>query len=289
MHAASRNSAHSARFGRARLWAIASIAVIAVLVGLLYLETRPAATPEGQPEAQRPLRVYCAAALRPVMRDIAAEYLKETGRGVEFDFGDSGAMLGNATVRPDGDLFLPADDSFVRLAEERGLVAQTIPLCRMRAVVITRPGNPHAIAAFEDLLDDELKVGIANPDRAAIGKVVRDELQRLGKWDALAGRIAVQHTTVTDAANAVQLGSTDAAVVWDAVAGNYPELAVVKLPELAGAVGRVELAVLKSAPDPAKAQHFARFISASDKGLSLFRKSGFSEVESGTVWTAGEP
>ena len=43
----------------------------------------------------------------------------------------------------------------------------------------------------------------------------------------------------------------DATIVWDAVAANYPDLAVVKVPELDGAVGKVELAILASAPDPA--------------------------------------
>src|SRR6516164_8241573 len=223
--------------------------------------------------------MYCAAALRPVMLSIAADYERETGVRVEFDFGDSGAMLGNATVRPDGALFLPADDSYVRAAEERGLVAKTIPLCSMHAVIPTQPGNPHGITTFETLLLPGIKLGIANPDRAAIGKVTRDRLRALGKWDAFAARLHVQHTTVTDSANAVQLGSTDAAVVWDVVALNYPELTVVRLPELDGAVGRVELAVLKSAPDPAAAKKFARYIAASDRGLAQLRKAGFANLE----------
>jgi molybdate transport system substrate-binding protein len=225
------------------------------------------------------------------MLSIAADYERETGVRVEFDFGDSGAMLGNATVRPDGALFLPADDSYVRLAEERGLVAQTFPLCTMHAVILTQPGNPHGITSFESLLQPGIKLGIANPDRAAIGKVTRDRLRALGKWDAFDARIHVQHTTVTDSANAVQLGTTDAAVVWDVVALNYPELGVVRVPELDGAVGRVELAALKSAPDPAAAKKFARYIAASDRGLSQLRKAGFANLEAGKPWseTGSEP
>lgn len=268
----------------------ATLTALSVLCLLLYLYTRAPAPLPDMP-ALRPLHVFCAAALRPVMLTIAADYEQETGTRVEFDFGDSGAMLGNATVRPDGDIFLPADDSYVRIAEERALVAHTVRLARMRAVILTRPGNPHKIATFDALLTADLKLGIANPDRAAIGKVVRDRLRALEKWNAFAARLHVQHTTVTDSANAVQLGSTDAAVVWDVVAINYPELAVVRVPELDGAVGRVELAVLKSAPDPAAADRFARFISASDRGLAQFRKAGFINVEATQPWsnTKGGP
>ncbi len=265
------------------LLALGSILIILCLLFLLYETSNPSANTTDN----RPLRMYCAAALKPVMQAIAAEYEKETGQHVDFEFGDSGNMLGSVTTRLDGDLFLPADSSFIRLAEERGLVAEVFPLCRMRAVILTRPGNPSRIAAFEDLLKPGLKVGIANPDKAAIGKVVRDHLAKLGKWDALASRLEVQHTTVTDSANAVQLGSVDAAIVWDAVAIYYPELTVVRVPELEKAIGRVEFVVLNSAKDQTGAWRFARYTTATEKGLLLFRKYGFTDVEPGSPWDGG--
>jgi molybdate transport system substrate-binding protein len=270
------------------LWlAAGSLLILAGLIYLLYQE----AIPTGITSTDGPLKVYCAAALKPVMQSIAAEFENETDKRVEFEFGDSGYMLGSVTLRSDGDLFLPADDSFIRLAEERGLVAESIPLCRMRAVVLTRPGNPQAVSGFDDLMRKGLRVGIANPDKAAIGKVVREQLVRLGKWGALATHLEVQLTNVTDSANAVQLGSIDAAIVWDSVAVNYPELTTVRVPELDEAVARVELGVLALAPHAAGARRFARYVAASDKGLSLFRKAGFVEVERGLPWQsqAGGP
>ena len=231
-----------------------SVVALPILVALLYLEARP---PHSS-QSLRPIKIYCAAALRPAMQAIAADYTRETGVPVECEFGDSGKMLGQASIRRDGDLFLPADDSYVHIAESQGLVARTIPLCRMHPVVLARPGNPKGIATLDDLLKPGLKLGIANPDRAAIGKVVRDHLARAGKWDALAARIDVQHGNVSEAANAVQIGSRDATFVWDAVAVNYPDLSVIHLPELAGAIGRVELAVLAESPNPEGASRFAR-------------------------------
>jgi molybdate transport system substrate-binding protein len=265
--------------------AVGSLAALAILVVLLY---REAHSPEST-AATPPVKVYCAAALRPALLAIAADYTRETGARIECEFGDSGKMLGQVTIRRDGDLFLPADDSYIRLAEGQGLVARAIPLCRMRAVILTRPGNPFHIAALDDLLKPGLKLGIANPDRAAIGQVVRDHLMRQGKWDTLARRIDVQHLNVTDAANAVQIGSRDATFVWDAVAVNYPELAVVHVKELEDAIGRVELAMLAEAPNPTVAGRFARYIASSDRGLTQLRRFGFSEVEPGAPWGGGEP
>jgi molybdenum ABC transporter molybdate-binding protein len=261
-------------------WGAGSLLAVVALVYLLHLESRRGAAGP----TDRQIRVYCAAALKPALQDIASDYERETGRGIEFEFGDSGQMLTRAAIRSDGDLFLPADDSFVRLAEERGLVAEVVPVGRMRAVILARPGNPHGIAKFDDLLQPKLAVGIANPDRAAIGKVTRDHLRKQARWDELARKLVTEHTTVTDAANAVQLGGTDAAIVWDVVTLNYPELATVHVPELDGAIGRVELAVLKGSPAPAAARRFARYVVASDRGMSHFRARGFADLEAGPPW-----
>jgi molybdate transport system substrate-binding protein len=265
------------------LWlAGGSIVALAVLISLLYWESRPATV------ANRALvRVYCAAALRPIMEAIGAVYTRETGERVELEYGDSGRLLGQVTIREDGDLFLPADDSYIQRAREKGLIAWTIPLCRMQAVVLSRPGI--GIASMADLLKPELRLGLANPDRAAIGKVARDHLMSQGKWEALAARIDVQHFNVADAANAVQLGSRDATIVWDVVALNYPDLVTVRLPELEGAIGRVELAVLNRSPNREAADRFARFVGASDAGLTFLRKAGFKNVADGIPWRGGQP
>jgi molybdate transport system substrate-binding protein len=261
-----------------------SLVVLAILIVLLYLESNSVAVTTTAP----PVKVYCAAALRPVMQAIAADYERETGARVILEFGDSGKMLGQVTIRPDGDVFLPADDSYVRLAESKGLVARTIPVCRMQVLVLRNGNNPLPIASLDDMIRPGLKLGIANPNRAAIGKVVRDHLAALGKWDALSKRIDVQHLNVTDAANAVALGNRDATFVWDAVAANYPELTTVRLPELADALGRVEMAVLVRSPNTAGGIKFARFVTASDRGVVHLRKAGFAEVEASSPW-GGSP
>lgn len=252
--------------------------VVVVAVGSLVVLALGVALLTGDADrGDRPLVVYCAAALRPALEATAAEYEREAGVRVEFSFGNSEQVLA-AALTGRGDILLPADDSYVKLAAGRGLVRTTVPLARMRAVVLTRPGNPRRIARFDDLLDPKLKLGQANPDAAAIGKVTRDHLRALGRWDALAANTIAYLGTVTEAANAVKVGSLDAAVVWDAVASNYPDLAVVRLPELDGAVGRVELAVLKSAAGPA-ADRFAAFVRDPDRGGRHFRAAGFTDLE----------
>jgi len=247
---------------------LASISV-AVLCGLAFLLSR-----ETAPAAERPLVVYCAAALRPAMQAVAADY----DRPIEFRFGNSEQILAQATLAAEGDLLLPADDSYVKAAREKGLVEESFPLATMRVVVLVAPGNPRRIAKLDDLLAKDLRLGQANPDAAAIGRVTRDHLTRSGRWAELHANTLLYHTTVTDAANAVKAGANDAAIVWDAVAAGYSSLAAVRAPELEGAFGRVAIAVLRSRTDAAAARRFVDFIKNPNHGQKAFRAAGFADL-----------
>lgn len=249
-----------------------SLLALGVLTALLYVE----AYPGDGPGHKQPIRVYCAASMREVMEAISTDYERKTGERVALEFGDSARLLGQATIRLDGDLFLPADESYVRLAEQQGLVARSVRLCQMQAVILCR--RDIEIETFADLLRPGLRLGIANPERAAIGKVVRNRLTARGVWREIAPRIDVQHFNVTDAANAVQLRSRDVTFVWDVVARNYPELTTVQIPELEGAIGRIELALLGRSPNPDSAERFARHVASSNGGLPFFRQAGFLDI-----------
>ena len=49
-------------------------------------------------------------------------------------------------------LYLAADESYIRLARQQGLLAEAIPLARMRPVVAVAKGNPKNVRTLDDLL-----------------------------------------------------------------------------------------------------------------------------------------
>ncbi len=257
---------------RPTLAAVGSLVALALLAGALWWRARPAAP-------GRPLVVYAAAAVRVPLEVIARDYEADTGRCVELRFGASEDVLTRAgMVNPadPADLFIPADDSYVRVAAERGLIAERIPVATMRAVVLTAKGNPKGLAAWPDLLRNGVRVAVANPG-AAVGKLTREHLTATGKWSELQPH-AIDTGTVTEAANAAKVGSVDAAVVWDAVAVNYPGQTVLTLPELAGVTARVEIAVLNQSADPAAALRLARYAADPGRGRKAFRAAGFTTI-----------
>ena len=270
--------AASARVDLAWLALLGSAAVVVLCVLLLRQRSDRALS-----SARAPLEVFCAAALKGPVEAVAREYEKEFGVPVQLSFGASQTLLTSLEVARRGDLYLPADDSFLQLARSKGLIAECIPLARLHAVVAVAQGNPHRLRSLADLLRSEVRLGQANPDAAAIGKLTREALQASGHWEALARRTVVFKPTLHDVANDVKLGTVDAGIIWDAVARQYAGLETLKVPELDGVQAHVSLAVLHSSPQPAAALRFARYLAARDKGLAELARQGFA-VEAGDRW-----
>jgi len=152
----------------------------------------------------------------------------------------------------------------------------------MVPVLAVAKGNPKGVRGLDDLLKPDVRLAQASPDAAAVGKLVRGELEKQGRWDALKAKTLVFKTTVNDVANDLKLGSADAAFVWDTTVRQYPELERVPGVDF-GIVGHVSVAVLKSSASPSAALRFARFLAARDKGLVDFSKAGF-EIVDGDAW-----
>lgn len=265
------------------LVAVGSVIVLVVLIFALwwreqYHRTEP---------TERLLIVYAAPASRMPLEDIRTAYERETGRFVDIRYEPSEVLLEKVRLShptQPADVFIPADDSYVRRAQEEGLTTESLRVARMRGVVLTAKGNPKNLASWGDLLKDGIRVVVPNPS-AAVGKLARDHLIRTGKWTDLQPHV-VGTLSVTDAANAARAGGADAAIVWDAVANspNYAGQTVLALPELAGVTGRVEAAVLKQSRDVEAARRFACFVAASDRGLIQFRAAGFVIEDKAGTW-----
>ena len=256
----------------------ARVAAFLVSLGVfLVLAVKLFRGPEAPVEA--PILVYCAAGLRMPIE--ASE--KAYGGKIQLQYGGSNTLLANAEVSGKGDLFIAADDSYLKLAREKGLAAEAIPLARQTAVLAVAKGNPKKIAALVDLLRADVKVVQANPDAAAIGKLVRGKLEKLGKWAALKEKTTVFKPTVNEVANDLKLGTADAGFIWDANVKQYPELEQVDLPELQGLTAETLAIVLRSSREPAAALRFARFLAAPDKGQAEFAKHGHVPA-AGDAW-----
>src|SRR5262249_65316 len=162
----------------------------------------------------------------------------------QVQYGASQTLLAQIDVARSGDLYLPADESYLQSARDKNLVAEALPLASMKAVVGVTKGNPKQIVKWSDLLRDDVRVAQAQPDAAAMGKVTRAGLTKAGLWEALDKHTTVYASNVAEAANNVKVGAVDAAIIYDSMLHDYDALEAVELPELAGVDARVAVAVL---------------------------------------------
>ena len=244
------------------------------------------ASGNGTTSGTNELLMYCAAGMRYPLEQIKERYEAEYGVRINLQYGGSNTLLSQLEVNKTGDLFLAGDASYIRLAEEKGLTAEAFPLALMKPVIAVKAGNPKNITEIDDLAREDVKVALGDPDAAAVGQTTRSLLSASGHWSTLEPRVTqsgVFKPTVNEVANAVKLGSVDAGIIWDSTVAQYDELTAVEVAELDAGTANFEVSVSAFSKNPTAALHFARYLSARDRGLETFRATGFAAVD-GDVW-----
>ncbi len=266
---------------RAAAGAVARTAVRVVAMGAMLLLS---GCGDRSADGENALMLYCAAGMKRPVEEAIREYQQQYGVRIDVQYGGSGTLLSSLQVAKRGDLYVAADSSYIEKAREKGLVVEALPLAHLKPVVAVARGNPARVATMQDLMNSKLRVALANPDAAAIGRITKKVADRLGVWDRLKANAKVFKPTVTDLVNDIVLGSVDAAIVWDATANQYAEVDAIDLPSLSQEKWQVTIGVLASSKQPTKSLRLARYLAARDRGLIRFQHHGFDVVE-GDVWS----
>jgi molybdenum ABC transporter molybdate-binding protein len=264
----------------ARAIFLGSVVLAAGLIVALWYPNRPSTS---KATSSQPLVLYCAAGLKSALEPAVQDYQERYHTPVHIQYGGSGTLLGNLKVAPSGDLFLAADTFHLDLARTDGLVAEILPLAHLNPVLAVARGNPKQLRNLDDLLRPGVQFVLANPEAAAVGRLVRHQLESLGRWQTFSQAAKAFKPTVNDLANDLKIGAADAAIVWDATVRQYPELEALPLAEFTHAHSSVALGVLHASRQPQAALHFARFLTARDAGLPHFAQHGFTVID-GDRW-----
>ena len=268
------------------LVAIGSLIAMIGLTLLLWSSTRPS-KPRQKPNE---LVLYCATGFLKPVQEACAEYQKEYGVNVRIEPDSSGSLLSRVRVAPARvDLYLSGEESFMAEARRRGLVAEVLPFARQHVVLAVGPGNPRKIAALKDLLQDDVRVVLPNPELTATANAAQRALAGTGQWESLVDRRRASQGrlsfvgNVNEAAQAAKIGAADATLVWDATARTFG-LDVVEVPEFqARAREQAMLGIVAAAKHPTAALHLARYLTARDRGQLALRKNYFQPVEDADV------
>jgi molybdate transport system substrate-binding protein len=161
--------------------------------------------------------VAAAADLARTQNSLSESFAKIKGYRIRFSFGSSGMLARQIANGAPFDVFLSANESFIRdLAAAGKIVPESVQVyAEGRLGLWSRGGR---VQRLEDLGSPGVRhVAIANPTHAPYGLAAREALQRMHLWDKLAGRM-VYGENVQSALQYAETGNADAAVVaWSLV------------------------------------------------------------------------
>ena len=245
---------------------VVAIVALAAVFALVLRDGGPEAASGGE------LTVFCGAGIRPPMEVIRRKFEAENGCTVKVNYAGSGTALGSLQAGVEADLFVPGDIWWVHKAERMGLVDSYRVAAWFVPVIAVQKGNLKKIEKLADLAREDVRVGLGNRDACAVGNVARDVLAAAG----LEGKVEPEYEalTVNRLANQVKIRALDAAIVWDAVAKQYPEdIEIVSIADADFHAVPFALGLLKGG-NRELAERFAGFASG-EEGAKIFRENGY--------------
>jgi len=241
-----------------------------------------------------PLLCYVGGTMRPAMEELKKLYEAKTGQKVDYNQGESGTLIIQIDETKKGDLFVCHDPFMVGLRNKQ-LEEKSWVMASVRPVIVVAKGNPKEITGIKSLAKKGLKIILTHPTYSTMGHLVPLMATKAGVWDSIKANVVSETRSGGEAANAVGLGTADAAIVWNAVAFlRTDKLDTVSVePDFQLKTGvdgvtsatygaldmgciKVTISTLKCSKQAEKAKKFAEFC-VSPEVKSVWEKFGFAQ------------
>ncbi len=223
-----------------------------------------------------PLLFLCGAGMRGPVTELADRFTSSTGIDVDVRYEGSSILRDYILTFRQGDLFLPGDEENLRLLASAGLVRRSGFVARHEAAVLVPAGGGGKVARFADLARPGLKIVMANPRMASLGRLLMEKvLDRHPLGPAILGNVVVFGSSSLDVLQLFQRGDADAVFDWQtsAFAQDGTMLDVIPLPAGYRVSEPLRLGLLATSRQPARAQQLYRFILR--HAAPVFRRYGY--------------
>ncbi|MEM1181156.1 MAG: molybdate ABC transporter substrate-binding protein [Acidobacteriota bacterium] len=230
------------------------------------------------------LTIFAAASLRDVVEDSVhgfGESGAAEGAEVTLNFAGSNVLAQQIFAAPAADLFLSADEDWVRFLEAKGrVVPGTVrPILGNLLVVIARPDSPLASVPWtglESLASEDVgQLVLADPGAVPAGRYAKAHLERAAApvWAAVQDRLV----PALDVRAALQLVASDprhVGIVYRTDARASDDVVVLaELPELEDQPIVYWVAVIQGGGGDAAAKRFLSYFDAD--GAAIAERHGF--------------
>ena len=225
------------------------------------------------------ITVFGASSLTDALKEIAADYQKESGKTVTLSLAASSVLARQIENSSGADIFISADLDWMDYLDNKGLIAHDsrTNLLGNRLVLVAASDSTSSIAIAPHFdLAGALKGGrlaIADPDSVPAGKYGRTSLISLGAWNGVVDRL-VNAENVCVALEYVARGEAPLGIVYETDAKAEPRVKIVGIfPENSHQPILYPAALTRDAKPDAKG--FLTYL-ASPTASAVFRKNGFS-------------
>jgi molybdate transport system substrate-binding protein len=270
-----------------RVWMLASMSCWIAGCGTSR-DPASTAAPAGRAEPAKPFRVAAASDLQVALPKLAERFRARTGIGVEPSFLSSGVLAQQIRQGAPFDVFLSANEAFVRDLAKDGIIRpeSVHSYARGSLVLAVYRELGDRIGSLDDLAKPEVKkIALANPETAPYGKGGKQALERAGLWTRLQPKIVVAES-VRQALVYAQKGDAEAALVGRAIAA-VPEVRLVEIePRLYDPIVQ-SLGIVADSSRQADAERFTGFV-LGEEGQTILKEFGFKPATvdvSGTTST----
>ena len=223
------------------------------------------------------ITVFAAASLSDSLKEIAADYEKQTGDKVLFNLGASSTLARQIQEGAPADIFFSADEARMDALQRRGLILKDTRKRRLSntLVIVVAADSAIAVHSPRDHAGDAVKrIALADPATVPAGIYAKSCLEKLNLWSAVAPKV-VPTDNVRAALAAVESGNVEAGMVYKTDAAISKKVRVAyEVPAGDAPEIRYPVAVLKDSNDPEAAKRFLRHLDSEAAGR-VFRKFGF--------------
>lgn len=253
---------------------ICVLAIIALACCLLSLGVNAAKAP-------KTLELLCAPALRPAMEDAMVKFQKQSGVKCQVSYEAANILLGQLKLRSHGDVYLPADRTFIDQGMKARLVNTPVDYAYLIPVIMVAKNNPYNIRSVADLTNRKIKVGLVDERTGAIGKISA-RIFKKNYVDINKINVVYRAAKIDELYNAMKLKSVDAVIIWKVVAMMHPKDGeIIEIPLNKNIIATVSGGVVNTSKNKTAAVKFLKFLKSS-AGQSILKKHHFTTKHPGS-------
>ncbi|UXD22531.1 hypothetical protein IPA_05945 [Ignicoccus pacificus DSM 13166] len=164
---------------------------------------------------------YLGAAMKKAWQPIVQQFEKEYHVKVRAIYGSSGGLLSQMVMAKRGDIYSPATPPYMEKAIKEGVVdPSTVRVVACLAPAILYPKGKHY--TLQDLLTKNVKIAMCNTENCAVGKFIKQMLEKEGLWDKIKKKVVVYTENFAKLVSLLYMGEVDAALGWNIAKYWYP-------------------------------------------------------------------